>query len=203
MAKVSGMFFWVGLLVCCAVAAFGQADDLDQTIGEYNAAFTLGGPLIWTLLWSLAYLPIYLGALVIPMHYMQRFTGFDASLTCWIAVLWLGGLGANYAGYGIVNHFGDASQGGGRWLAVLIAAVLIFGWCVALAQLPWADLSFKESLLIAGIVAVLCAPYFGNTWRFDTAKPVEEESRVSRYQIARTVEGSEGWKHDFVSEKWR
>lgn len=185
MAKWSGIVFCSVLLVlCCAMAAFGQADDLDQDIGTYTSAFTLGGPLIMTVLWSLAYLPIYMGGLIIPQHYMERFTGFEFSLTCWIAVLWLGGLGANYVGYAVVNRFGDTNTVGGHWLAVLFAAILIFAWCALMGLLPWADLTLKESLLIAGIVTVLCAPYFGNTWRFERLKPADEETRVPLHQVA-------------------
>jgi len=147
------------LLLCSAAAAFSQADDLDQEINTYTSAFNLGGPLIMTVLWSLAYLPIFAGGLVIPLHYMQRFTGFEASLLFWIAVLWLGGLGANYLGY-------VAAGEEKRWLALLIAAPIMFGWCLLICSRSWADLTLKEALLVAGIITVLCAPYFGPTWRF-------------------------------------
>jgi len=176
MAKRSEILFWsILLILCCTRLALAQADDLDQTINEYTSAFTLG-PLIWTLLWSLAYLPIYAGGLVIPMIYLQRFTGTDANLLFWIALLWLGGLGANYVGYAV--------GGTHRWLAVLIAAVIIFGWVVLICTRSWADLSLRESLIVAAVITILCAPYLGPTWRIERVKKPVEESRTHLYPVA-------------------
>ncbi|MHB0936835.1 MAG: hypothetical protein ACYDCO_12465 [Armatimonadota bacterium] len=187
MAKWSGIVFWSVLLVlCCGVAAFGQADDLDQTIDEYTSAFSMG-PVIQTLMWSLAYLPIFAGGLVIPLHYMQRFAGFEPELLSLIAVLWLGGMVANYTGYAVIQRYGDANTAGGHWLAVLIAAVIIFGWCVLMCSLPWADLTVKEALLVGGIITVLCAPYFGPTWHIGRTKPVNEEARMSQHAGAQAA----------------
>ena len=167
MAKWSGIvLLLVLLLLCCNGVVFAQEEEM-RTMSE---GYTMLKEIIWTLMWSLAYLPIYAGGLIIPMYYLQRFTGVDSELLFTIAVLWLGGMGANYVGYALPGHH--------RWLILLVAAVVILGWCVLICTRSWADLSLKESLIVGVVIMVLCTPYFGPTWRISRPKPPEEESRV-------------------------
>jgi len=143
------------LVVLCvlyaATLAFAQEEEATEIVG----GFTMMRQVIQTVMWSAAYLPLYAACLVVPMSYLQRFSGFDANLLCWIAVLWLGGMGANYIGYAVTDT---------RWLALLIAAPLIFGWIVLICTRSWADLSVRESLIVAAVTVICCLPYFGPTW---------------------------------------
>jgi len=191
MTKSSKIAFWSALLlVCCIGAAFASEDPL---VDEYFSAFSLG-PAIQTIMWSLAYLPIFTGGLIIPMHYLQRFTGFEAALMFWIAVLWLGGLGANYIGYAVA---GEEK----RWLALLIATPIMFGWCLLICSRSWADLTVKEALLVAGIITVLCAPYFGPTWRFKKVTAPDDTARAHFY-LSGAIAGTEtSCLHVFIDNR--
>jgi hypothetical protein len=173
MAKWPGILLGLTILILyCAGGAFAQEEEM-RTMNE---GYRMLQQLIWTLMWSLAYLPIFAGGLIIPMYYLQRFSGVDSELLLLIAVLWLGGMGANYIGYAVGGEI--------RWLAVLIAAVILFGWCVLICTRSWADLSLKESLIIGAVIVILCAPYLGPTWRFERSKSAEEETRTHLYQLA-------------------
>lgn len=143
----------VGL--ACA-AALAQQEDVDTYMGTW----TIFPMIIQTIIWFAAYLPIYAACLVVPMSYLQRFSGVDGNLLLLIGVLWAGGMLADWIGYRIAGEH--------RWLAVLIAMPLIFGWCVLIGTREWADLSLQDAMVVGVVSAVLCAPYFGPTWRIQS-----------------------------------
>lgn len=142
------------LLLCVATVVFAQ-DDTESLIKSYAKAPSVGVGFIYIAA-SALYLALYAGCLIVTCSYLQRFTGFDGWVLLWIGVLWLGGMVANYLGYAVAGE--------NKFLAVLIAAPLIFGWVVLISTRSWADLSLREALLAAAVIVVICAPYFGPTW---------------------------------------
>lgn len=180
-----------GLLLGCAAVALGQQEDIDT----YFGAWSIFPGIVSTIIWCAIYLPIYAACLMVPMAYLQRFTGVDANLLLLIGVLWLGGMAANAVGYGLA---GDDR----RWLAVLIIIPLVFGWCVLICTRDWADFSLREALVVAAVTALVCTPYFGPTWRVKPAPKAPEVLPEDTRALPRAPEQARlvpapapGWHH--------
>jgi len=161
-----------GILLGCASVALAQQDDVDQLFGVWPMFIGI----IESIIWSAIYLAIYAACLVVPMSYLQRFTGFDALLLLAIGVLWAGGMTASAIGYGIAGV-------GRPWLAIPLIMPLIFGWCVLICTRSWVDLSLREALVVAAVTTLLCTPYFGPTWKVKqppkAPEIMPEESRMT------------------------
>jgi hypothetical protein len=133
-------------------ALWAQENDLGypNVYGTFNL-------IVKTILLSGAYLFIYAAALTLTLKSLNRFFEFDTGLLLWIAVLWLGGMGANAAGYALAGAHHPV-------LAALVAIPLIFGWTLFVCTREWADLLLPGALRVAIVTALCCAPYFGPTW---------------------------------------
>jgi len=141
------------LLLATALAVSAQTDDL---LKEYMQPWQLFPQIVQTIVWSIIYLAFYAAALIISLSYLKLFQGFDTELLYWIGALWLGGMVLN----ALVYHFTSVS-----WQAALLALPLLFGWSLFINTRSWADLTVQNGLRVALVVALVCAPYFGPTWR--------------------------------------
>ncbi|HEY3377492.1 MAG TPA: hypothetical protein VGL77_08360 [Armatimonadota bacterium] len=143
------------LLALCASAALAQGEE-----AEYMGSFNIFRDIVQTLIWSGIYIAFYAAALLLTLGYLRLFTGFETEMVIWVAALWVGGMAINAVAYGIThNHF----------IAVLIAMPLLFGWSVFINTRNFGDLPLPEATRVALVVMLVCAPYFGPTWRIHRA----------------------------------
>jgi hypothetical protein len=155
------------VLGCAATLAHAQDDDINVLANSYGT-FKL---IIESVLWSGAYLLLYAAALVIPLIILGRFDGFEPTLLAWIGGLWLGGLFINAGVYAVCGTH--------RWLVILLALPLLFGWSYLLATRTWADVLPTVALRLSLVVALVCTPYFGPTWHTRPRVKPPVESRLS------------------------
>ncbi len=151
------LLFALGLCALALSLVYAQ-DDLQQ---QYQSSYQFSAQLLNTLIFSCTYLFIYASALVITLYFLQLFPGFDFSMFAWIAILWLGGMGANYLAYTLApsKHLPPA----------LIALPLIFGWSMLICTRSFADLALSHAAIVSLVIALVCTPYFGPTWQIKPA----------------------------------
>lgn len=147
------------LLLCAIVATAVLAQDEETLSKSYLHAPATLGLIISTMLFTVGYLLLYAVAVVITLSFMQIFRGLDGEMLLWIGLLWLGGMGANYLAYRITAT---------HWLAALITMPILFGWSLLINTRPWADLTLKDAARVGVVVMLVCAPYFGPTWRINS-----------------------------------
>ncbi len=161
------MIFLLALGACAAMA-----QSTDELIEQYHSGPSVMGLLISTVIWSAAYLAIYTAALIISLSYLKLFGGFDTEFLMWIGLLWGGGLVIN----GIMYHYVHA----GTWVVALCALPLIFLWSLLISTRSFADLTLADAARVGIVIALLCAPWFGNTWGFEVkTKPLVPVTQTS------------------------
>ncbi|HEX2951135.1 MAG TPA: hypothetical protein VHV83_16450 [Armatimonadota bacterium] len=171
-AHLLSLFFL--LLLLCTAAAYAQTEE-----AEYLGNFTIIKDILMTIIWSAIYIAIYAAALLIPLAYLRLFNGFETEMLWWIGATWAGGLVINGLVYAITSK---------PILAALIALPFIFGWSLLIGTRSFVDLLPRDAMRIAVVVAILCAPWFGPTWRIQRHRPpAPEESRVVAPQIATRI----------------
>ncbi len=151
-------------LLCCCAVAYAQDEDVTGLINDYAAPWPVFKQSIATLIWSICYLPIYIGAVVGVLQYLQRFPGFDSDLLIWIGALWIGGMVINALAYAVPHHDKPV-------VAALIAMPFLFGWSYFISTRSFSDLLPAHAWKVALIVTLTCAPYFGTTWRILKPEP--------------------------------
>lgn len=161
----------LGVLLLLAIsAAVAQDDD----VTTYVSTWALFPQIILTIMWSSAYLAIYAAALIITLAYLQRFGAVDGDLLIWTGVLWLGGLVINALAYALAGDLLPQHPAVGRQLlAAGLAIPMLFGWTVFISTRQWGDLTVRDAMRVALVVALVCAPYFGSTWRIQPPPPPE------------------------------
>lgn len=167
--------YLLSLLIFLLVISVGSAvaQSTDDLINQYHSGPSVMGLLINTVIWSAVYLAIYTAALIISLSYLKLFGGFDTDLLLWIGLLWGGGLVINALAY----HYIHA----GSWVVALCTIPLIFGWNLLISTRSFADLTLADAARIGIVIALVCAPWFHNTWGFETPiKPLvpKTESRI-------------------------
>lgn len=140
------------VLLACATAAIAQ----DEEIEAYTKTWSAFPQIVNNFILSVVYLGIYAASALIPMGYLKIYNGFETDMFYWIGALWLGGMAIN-----ALTHAMFPSHA----VAVVLAIPLIFGWSLLMNTRDFADISFGDAWKIAAITAVVCAPYFGPTWR--------------------------------------
>lgn len=138
------------VLLCFATVALAQ----DEEINQYYSAFSGGKAIIMTIMWCVAYMLIYAGALVVTLAYLRLFEGFETETYWWILLLWGAGMVINTLAYRITPI---------PWIAALICLPIIFGWTLFISTRSFADLTVPDAIRVAVVVAICCAPYFGPT----------------------------------------
>ncbi len=168
--------YLLSLLIFLLVISLGSAvaQSTDELINQYHSGPSVMGLLINTVIWSTVYLAIYTAALIVSLSYLKLFGGFDTELILWIGLLWGGGMVINAMAY----HYIHA----GSWVVALAALPLIFGWNLLISTRSFADLTLADAARVGIVIALFCAPWFHNTWGFDTPKkplvPVTQTSMV-------------------------
>ena len=155
----------------CLLACTSLVLAQDEEIVTIKNSYALFPQIITTLVWSFIYIAIYAAAVLIPLGYLRLFNGFENEMLTWVGVLWLGGMAINALAYMLV---GDHH----RIFAILIAMPLLFGWSVFVNTRNFADLVLEDAARVAIVVAILCTPWFGPTWRIHRPKATVEESRI-------------------------
>ncbi|MEI7833472.1 MAG: hypothetical protein WCJ56_09785 [bacterium] len=175
---LSSMIF---LLVMATGAAMAQSTD--DLINQYHSGPSIIGLLITTVVWSAAYLAIYTAALIISLSYLKLFGGFDTEFLIWIGLLWGGGLVIN----GVMYHNIHAAT----WVVALCTIPLIFLWNLLISTRSFADLTLTDAARVGVVIALACAPWFHNTWGFETPikplVPTTESRTITIPQVAALV----------------
>ena len=163
------------LIILLAFAAgTAMAQGTDDLIKEYTSGPSIFVSLISTVIWSAAYLAIYTAALIISLSYLKLFGGFDTEFIIWIGLLWGGGLVIN----GVAYHYIHNPR---TWVVALCTIPLIYLWNLLISTRSFADLTFSDAARVGIVIALLGAPWFHNTWGFETppnVKPYKFDTRA-------------------------
>jgi hypothetical protein len=133
---------------------------LAQDDAGYVTGMTTFSMLVSTLMYFLAYLVAYSIALPLTLSFIDLFRGFEVELIYWVLLLWGGGMGIDYL---VCNKFLHFSH---PLLAALLAIPLLFCWIVFISTRSFADLTWPNAVRVGVVLALVCAPWFGATWRF-------------------------------------
>jgi len=166
------LFCFIALILVASVCFADQTTD-DLT-NQYRSAPLFFGQLITTVVWSAAYLAIYTAALIISLSYLKLFGGFDTEFLTWIGLLWGGGLVIN----GVAYHYIHNPR---TWVVALCTIPLIYLWNLLISTRSFADLTFSDAARVGIVIALLGAPWFHNTWGFETppnVKPYKFDTRA-------------------------
>ena len=144
-------------IVALVSLAFAQ-DDIDN---PYQG-FSIMTYIISTIYWSAGYLILYSAVMMMVLVQKRLFPGFDSALYIWMGAHWVGGLAINALCYSIThNHF----------LAGILGGAMIFAWSMLLNRFTFADIPWPDARLLALILALICAPWFGPTLRTQIMPP--------------------------------
>lgn len=138
----------LGALVACA-----QDDD----VATYMNAWNVFPQIIATFMFSFLYLAFYAAAVLVTLGYLRLFNGFDNEMIIWIGTLWFGGMILNAVATVVLQYR--------HWPIVLVVLPLLFGWGVLINTRSFADLTLPDAAKVALVVALVCTPWFGSTWR--------------------------------------
>jgi hypothetical protein len=147
------LFFIILILLAHFVLAANNYVVEEQK--EYMGGIKTLGDLTGTFIWSSVYLLIYTASIGVPLSYLKYYVSLDADMIKWVLFTWVGGLIINAFAYKFIHL---------PFLGVaFIALPFIFGLAFFI---NWRnDVTVEDSLKVAGVTAILCAPYFGPTWR--------------------------------------
>ncbi len=149
------LFFIILILL---LAHFGFTEPwIDQDVKEYHGSVSILGGMVSTLIWSSVYLLIYTASIGTTLSYLKHYVSLDIEMVRWVLFTWLGGMVINALAYHLLH-------GHTYVFTAVMALPFILGWAFLI---NWRnDIPIPDCLKVAGVTALLCAPYFGPTWNF-------------------------------------